>query len=142
MVWPKEVCLGWHESVENKSEDTHYSEEAAQSVCMRLILEGFGCNRQIFPIDARVEVDGVVVWDWKERIERKPKPIENWNVPTFTSDDPMTFKIESHEHDWTKIRYDNNGKFNPGTNNSMKNVSPNRVAKRRAKQKFAKKSRR
>jgi hypothetical protein len=60
LVWPKHINLGWHESVENKSEDTHHSEYAAKAVCQTLIREGFGCDGEDYPVEARVEVDGVV----------------------------------------------------------------------------------
>ena len=67
LVWPREVCLGWSDESENKSEDTHHSQSAAEAVCLMLIRKGFGCNGQIYPVDARVEVDGVVTWNWKEK---------------------------------------------------------------------------
>ena len=66
LIWPREVFLGWSEDCENKSEDTHHSQEAAESVCLKLIREGLGCNREVFPLNARVEIDGEVVWTWKD----------------------------------------------------------------------------
>ena len=64
LVWPRSVNLGWSDCSENKSEDTHHSASAARSICRTLMRDGFGCNRQIFPVEARVEVDGVVVFRW------------------------------------------------------------------------------
>jgi hypothetical protein len=69
LVWPREVCLGWSEDCENKSEDTHHSQQAAEAVCLTLISKGLGCDGKHFPVDARVEVDGVVTWDWKNRVK-------------------------------------------------------------------------
>jgi len=66
LVWPREVRLGWHESCENKSEDTNHSEYAAKRVCQDLIHEGLGCDGLHYPIEARVEVDGVVKFQWKK----------------------------------------------------------------------------
>jgi len=64
LVWPKSVSLGWSEDSENKSEDNNHSPYAAKCVCETLIREGFGCNEQVFPEGARVEVDGVKVFEW------------------------------------------------------------------------------
>jgi hypothetical protein len=64
LVWPREINLGWADCCENKSTDTHHSESAAKAVCQALIREGFGCNRQQFPTEARVEVDGKIVFHW------------------------------------------------------------------------------
>jgi hypothetical protein len=66
LVWPREIRLGWSESSENKSEDTHHSEYAAKCVYQSLIHEGFGCDRKDFPVEARVEVDGVVKFRYTE----------------------------------------------------------------------------
>ena len=66
LVWPKEVSLGWHESAENKSEDSHGTATGAKAVCRTLIWEGFGCDREIFPIEARVECNGKVLFQWKK----------------------------------------------------------------------------
>lgn len=66
LVWPRSVCLGWADECENKSTDTHHSESAARAVCRTLIAEGFGCNYEIFPVEARVEVNGEVVYRWTE----------------------------------------------------------------------------
>ena len=60
LVWPKHINLGWCEESENKSEDNHHSEYAAKCVCQTLIRKGFGCNRKDYPVEARVEVDGIV----------------------------------------------------------------------------------
>lgn len=64
LVWPKSVNLGWADTCENKSTDTHHSESAAKSVCQTLIRQGFGCDGRVFPEEARVEVDGKVVFRW------------------------------------------------------------------------------
>ena len=64
LVWPREICLGWSDDSENKSTDTHHNESAAKSVCQTLIHKGFGCDRKVFPTEARVEVDGKVVYRW------------------------------------------------------------------------------
>lgn len=66
LIWPEEICLGWHSSTENKSEDTHHSQSAAEAVCMTLIRKGFGCDGKVFPLNARVEINGKVVWQWKD----------------------------------------------------------------------------
>lgn len=95
LVWPKHSdggpCLGWSEDCENSSEDTHHSPSAAKSVCETLIFEGFGCDRQIFPIEARVEIDGKAVWRWTK--EKGWRDVE--------CEDPSIFE----EKDWvSKIR--------------------------------------
>ena len=66
LVWPKEIRLGWHESSENKSEDINHSEYSAKRICETLIRKGFGCDGYIFPEEARVEVDGVIKFQWRE----------------------------------------------------------------------------
>lgn len=66
LVWPREIRLGWSESSENKSEDTHYSEYAAKCICQTLIRQGFGCDHRVYPEEARVEVDGVVKFRYKK----------------------------------------------------------------------------
>ena len=51
--WPyPEVRLG---NSENESSDTHSTRQAAESVCKRLLREGFGGDGKIFPISVRVE---------------------------------------------------------------------------------------
>ena len=64
LVWPREIRLGWSDDSENKSTDTHHSESAARSICQTLICQGFGCDGNIFPTEARVEVDGKIVFRW------------------------------------------------------------------------------
>ena len=66
LVWPREIHLGWSESAENKSEDTNHSEYAAKCICQTLIRKGFGCDGKVYPEEARVEVDGVVKFQWKK----------------------------------------------------------------------------
>lgn len=67
LVWPRSISLGWADSCENKSTDTHHSESAARAVCLTLIREGLGCEGKIFPEEARVEVDGKVVFRWTNK---------------------------------------------------------------------------
>lgn len=51
--WPHpEVTLG---NADNTSEDTHGTRGAAEAVCERLERFGFGGDRQIFPLETRVE---------------------------------------------------------------------------------------
>jgi hypothetical protein len=50
--WPDSVKLG---NVNNESADLHGSREAAQAVCTRLAMEGFGGDRLIFPLKVWVE---------------------------------------------------------------------------------------
>jgi hypothetical protein len=50
--WPETVYLG---SVENTSEDTHHSEEAAAAVCSMLRRNGLGGDRKIFPLKTDVQ---------------------------------------------------------------------------------------
>lgn len=74
LVWPDRKdggpCLGWADGCENKSDDTHHSATAARSICETLLLEGFGCDGHIngiYALEARVEIDGEVVWRCKRR---------------------------------------------------------------------------
>lgn len=91
LVWPRTVNLGWSEDSENKSEDTHHSASAARAVCRTLMRDGFGCDRQIFPTEARVEVDGVVVFRWTniegyliDNVESQPFSLYTSSLPKFT----------------------------------------------------------
>lgn len=65
ITWPREVCLGWSESSENVSTDTHYSVDHATAVCRKIWRGGLGLDGEVFPLAARVEVDGEKVWEWK-----------------------------------------------------------------------------
>ena len=53
-VWPDTINVG-NVVGKNESDDTHDSEEAAQAVCDLLEREGFGGNRETFPVSTRVE---------------------------------------------------------------------------------------
>ncbi len=53
-VWPADagLCLG---NTANESDDTHYSREQADAVCLALRTRGFGGDGKIFPLSTRVE---------------------------------------------------------------------------------------
>lgn len=72
VVWPKEIHLGWHESCENKSDDSHHSVESAVAVCEILQCKGFGCEGKFYPESSRVEVDGEIVWTNEKGYASKP----------------------------------------------------------------------
>ena len=53
-LWPANEKL-YLSSVNNQTEDTHDTESQAKCVCWRLEKDGFGGDRQIFPIKTWVE---------------------------------------------------------------------------------------
>jgi hypothetical protein len=89
LVWPDEVCLGWAAGCENYSDDTHHDQNSAVSVCETLIKKGFGCEGEIFPIAARVEIDKVKVFEWTKNEgfvmvpERQPSMVDLWTKETL-----------------------------------------------------------
>ncbi len=50
--WPAGTLGGYDNDV---SSDEHYTEDEADNICLRLLYEGFGGDRQIFPIKTWVE---------------------------------------------------------------------------------------
>jgi hypothetical protein len=60
--WPKDKVNLF--DPQNRSTDSHHSEDYAKAICERLWRDGFGGDRQIFPIKVAVEVDGVETWSF------------------------------------------------------------------------------
>jgi hypothetical protein len=61
LYWPEEVSLC---SYDNSSDDTHIDEAGAISVCKTLIMKGFGCNRQHYPVRAIAKSGDDVIFEW------------------------------------------------------------------------------
>lgn len=53
-VWPESIRVG-NVTGKNESDDTHDSFEAAAAVCHLLETQGFGGQRQVFPLETYVE---------------------------------------------------------------------------------------
>ena len=50
-MWPPGTC----DSLNNYTEDEHHSRAAAEAVCQRLLEDGFGGDKKVFPLLTGVE---------------------------------------------------------------------------------------